>query len=151
MQWLVRADGHQLGPLSHEDLLSWAKAGRLKAVDFVWREGMETWLPAGQIPDLAPLLWSSFPAGPTSLSNDALTRALLPVGRSGWAIAAGYLGIFSLLVLPAPFAVITGVLAIRAIRRDSSKHGMGRAVFGIIMGGLGTVAPLAMLVESIFS
>ena len=38
------------------------------------------------------------------LGDDAAMRMLLPVGRSGWAIAAGYLGLFSLIVLPAPYA-----------------------------------------------
>jgi len=69
-------------------------------------------------------------------------RLLLPVGRSGWAIAAGYLGLFSLIVLPAPIALIVSIIALWDIRRSKSsphpKHGMGRAIFGLIMGVLGT-------------
>jgi hypothetical protein len=69
-------------------------------------------------------------------------RMLLPVGRSGWAIAAGYLGLFSLIVLPAPIALIISIIAIRDIRKSRTaahpKHGMGRAIFGLIMGILGT-------------
>lgn len=72
-------------------------------------------------------------------------RLLLPVGRSGWAIAAGYLGLVSVLVLPAPFALLCGVLALRQIRRDPKAHGTGRAVFGVVMGGLFTALPLALL------
>lgn len=68
------------------------------------------------------------------LGDSAMIRALLPVGRSGWAIAAGYLGLFSLLVIPAPFAVIIGILGIRDIRKNPKKHGMGRCIFGIVMG-----------------
>lgn len=67
---------------------------------------------------------------------------LLPVGRSGWAIAAGYLGLFSLIILPAPIALIVSIVAIRDIRQsrtwDHPKHGMGRAIFGLVMGILGT-------------
>jgi hypothetical protein len=74
--------------------------------------------------------------------DDRAMRAILPVGRSGWAIAAGYLAFFSVLLLPAPFALICGVLAMREIRRDPSKHGMGRAVFGVVMGALGVAAIL---------
>jgi hypothetical protein len=37
-------------------------------------------------------------------------------------------------------------MAVREIRRDSTKHGMGRAVFGIIMGGIGTALLLLWLV-----
>jgi hypothetical protein len=80
------------------------------------------------------------------LGEDAGIRMLLPVGRSGWAIAAGYLGLVSVLLVPAPFALLAGILAIREMRRDTKKHGMGRAVFGIIMGGLGTLALGALLI-----
>jgi hypothetical protein len=67
---------------------------------------------------------------------------LLPVGRSAWAIAAGYLGLLSLIVLPAPLALVVSIIAIWDIRRSKSsphpKHGMGRAIFGLVMGVLGT-------------
>jgi len=69
-------------------------------------------------------------------------RILLPVGRSGWAIAAGYAGLFALLVLPAPIALILGVLGWRDIWRSKGtaapKYGMGRVVFALITGVLGT-------------
>jgi hypothetical protein len=80
------------------------------------------------------------------LGDDAGMRMLLPVGRSGWAIAAGYLGLISVLCIPAPLALITGILAIREMRHNPKKHGMGRAVFGIVMGGLGTVALVVILI-----
>jgi predicted acyltransferase len=67
-------------------------------------------------------------------------RMILPVGRSGLAIAAGYAGLFAVLLVPAPLALLLGVLAARDLRRNPTKHGMGRAVFGIVMGALGSVA-----------
>lgn len=69
----------------------------------------------------------------TDIGQDAGFRLLLPVGRSGWAIAAGYLGLISVLAVPAPFALLCSIMAIRDIRKNPKKHGMGRAVFGIIM------------------
>lgn len=69
----------------------------------------------------------------------AAMRLILPVGRSGLAIASGYLGLISILALPAPAALITGILALRDIRRHPEKHGMGRAIFGLVMGMFGTV------------
>ncbi len=75
----------------------------------------------------------------TRIGDDRLMRALLPVGRSGWAIAAGYLGLFSLLFIPAPLAILTGIIGIIDIKRHPHRHGMGRCVFGIVMGVLGTV------------
>jgi len=76
------------------------------------------------------------------LGDTTLERMLLPVGRSGWAIAAGYLGLFSLIVLPAPIALIVSIIAIIHIRKSRAdahrKYGMGRAIFGLIMRLLGT-------------
>jgi hypothetical protein len=80
-----------------------------------------------------------FPPQP-SIGDDAGARWLLPVGRSGWAIAAGYLGLFSFVIFPAPLALICALLAIRDIRRHPRRHGMGRAIFGLIMGILGSLA-----------
>jgi hypothetical protein len=80
------------------------------------------------------------------LGDDPVMRALLPVGRSGWAIAAGYLGLFSLLVLPAPLALLTGIVGIVDIRRHPHRHGMGRCIFGIVMGFVGSAVLVLFLV-----
>jgi hypothetical protein len=71
---------------------------------------------------------------------------LLPVGRSGWAIAAGYLGLVSVLLLPAPLAVACGVMAMVHMKKNPELHGMGRAIFGLVMGSLGTIVLLIVLV-----
>ncbi len=73
------------------------------------------------------------------LGDDPAIRMLLPVGRSGWAIAAGYLGLLSLACFPAPLAIITGCIALWDIHRHPEKHGMGRAIFGIVMGTLASI------------
>ncbi|MEO7100123.1 MAG: DUF4190 domain-containing protein [Luteolibacter sp.] len=78
------------------------------------------------------------------IGDDAGIRMLIPVGRSAWAIAAGYLGLFSLVVIPAPLSLIISIIAIQDIRRSkltqNVKHGMGRAIFGLVMGIIGTLA-----------
>lgn len=84
------------------------------------------------------------PVVTSELGDTAAVRMLLPVGRSGLAIAAGYAGLFALLIFPAPIALLLGILAVRDIRKNPKKHGMGRAVFGIVIGALGT-AVLAFL------
>jgi hypothetical protein len=71
---------------------------------------------------------------------------LLPVRRSGWAIAAGYLGLLTLLPCFAPFAIITGILAIRDIKKNPGSHGMGRAIFGIVMGVLALLAVVVAMI-----
>ncbi|MBA4019036.1 MAG: hypothetical protein C0483_17855 [Pirellula sp.] len=82
------------------------------------------------------------PRNRTDEAESAGMRILFPVGRSGWAIASGYLGLISILLIPAPMALFTGIMAIRDIRRNPKKHGMGRAVFGIVMGAFGTLSLL---------
>ena len=90
---------------------------------------------------------SHLPLPPPTLGDDPALRMILPVGRSGWAIAAGYLGLFAVLGIFAPLALLAGILAVRDINAHPGKHGMGRAIFGIIMGTLGTVLLVVMVVS----
>jgi len=83
---------------------------------------------------------------PRDIGQDAGIRLLLPVGRSFWAIAAGYLGLLSVIPIFAPFALGCGIIAIVDMRRNPHRHGMGRAIFGIVMGGIFCVALVAMLI-----
>jgi Domain of unknown function (DUF4190) len=96
-----------------------------------------------QNPSPGPPPMQAATQGPGGIGQDAGMRMLLPVGRSGWAIAAGYLGLVSVLLLPAPIALLISLIAIRDISRSAAspqpKHGMGRAIFGLIMGAIGTV------------
>jgi len=95
----------------------------------------------------------AMPAYAPPIEEDASMRMLLPVGRSGWAIAAGYLGLLSPLVLPAPPAIITAIMAFRDMRRHPEKHGMGRAIFGLVAGGIVTlialVGAVAVIIEEL--
>jgi hypothetical protein len=82
---------------------------------------------------------------------DALTRMVLPVGRSAYAIVAGYLGLFSVLLVFAPFAILFGLLAVRDLKLHKDKLGMGRAVFGIVMGAVFTIVLIVMIILSFTS
>ena len=66
----------------------------------------------------------------------AIDRLILPIGRSRWAIIAGYLGLLSFIPGVGILAIVTGVLAVRDIKRNPEKHGMGRAITGIVLGVL---------------
>ena len=59
-----------------------------------------------------------------------------PFGLSLLAILAFYLGLFSPLVLPAPFAFACGMFALKDIKAHRGKHGITRAWFGVILGGV---------------
>ncbi len=70
-----------------------------------------------------------------------------------WAIAAGYFGLFAVSLVFAPPALICGLVAVADIRKSklgpNPKHGMGRAVFGIVMGTLGTLVGIFIIVAII--
>jgi hypothetical protein len=85
------------------------------------------------------------------LEDDPLARLALPIGRSPWAIIAGYLGLLSVLLIPAPAALVTGVLALREIRRNPRLGGKGRAIFAILMGVPGTILFLLLLAIYIYA
>ena len=80
------------------------------------------------------------PRPTTDLGQDPAMRILLPVGRSGWAIAAGYAGLFAACPLGAPVAIILGIIAIVHLRRNPKLHGLGRAIFGLVMGIVSMIA-----------
>lgn len=77
------------------------------------------------------------------MGDDAGVRLLLPVGRSLWAIAAGYFGLLSVIPIFSIPALVCGVVAIMDIKKSQlgpkPKHGMVRAWFGIVMGVLGLI------------
>ncbi len=79
------------------------------------------------------------PSAAAPTDHGVAMRMLLPVGRSGWSIVAGYLGLFALIIFPAPLALVAGVLAFRDLKKHPEKHGRGRALFGLLMGILGTL------------
>ena len=76
-------------------------------------------------------------AGPGYAAVNHDLDYLLPVNRDGFAIASGYLALFSLIPNPvtSTFAIAFGWIALRRIP-VSGKLGRGRAWFGIIVGGL---------------
>jgi hypothetical protein len=101
--------------------------------------------PAGSIPYARPADYTADYVRPPDIGQDAGMRMLLPVGRSGWAIAAGYLGLFSFIFFPAPIALIVSIVAIKDIKSHPDRHGMGRAIFGLVMGILGSIVLVMMI------
>jgi hypothetical protein len=82
---------------------------------------------------------------------DAVERLLMPVGRPASAIAAGYLGLFSLLPFFGPIALIVSLFALRTLKRHPELSGRGRAIFGLVMGSITTLLHLLVLVMLLIS
>ena len=130
--WFHGTPERQHGPFTLAELRHFATQGRLPPSTLVWTEGMREWTPIEQLPRLFALVPATPPA-------DAATRMLIPVGRSGWAIAAGYLGLLSFLPPVGPAAMVVSLVAARDLRHHPEKHGWGRVVTGLVLGLLGSV------------
>jgi hypothetical protein len=74
-----------------------------------------------------------------SASASSTDRLLMPVDRPLSAIAAGYLGLMSLLPFFGIFAIACGVYALSVLKKNPELIGRGRAYFGIVMGVIFTL------------
>ena len=83
----------------------------------------------------------------TSAGDNAALRLLVPIGRSGWAIAAGYIGLLSFIPFVGFLALALGIVAVRDLHKHPDKYGAGRAWFGIIAGGLSSLVYLMMFIS----
>jgi hypothetical protein len=156
--WYYSRGNERQGPVPLSTLQQWAVEGHILPSDYVWRPGDQQWIAARDVRELfdaqgegvnAPPDAPPAPVPPPlppvthmpqsrSVADDPGMRMILPVGRSPWAIVAGYLGLLSLAILPAPIALVVSIFAVADLRRHPEKRGMGRAVFGLVMGVMGT-------------
>lgn len=79
-------------------------------------------------------------------AEDVAVGLVIPHKVSGLALAAGYVGLVSLCLVPAPFAILLGILALCDLRKHPGKQGYGRAIFAIVMGTLALIMGLGLLV-----
>lgn len=135
----VSRNGKVVGSFEHDQLRQMYETGVMQASDHAWTEGMKEWqtlaalFPALSPPPVPPRPPAAAPQ-PRPMAPNGCLAMVIPIGRSGWAILAGYLGLVSVLLLPAPFAIWCGILAIRDIKQNPMKLGLVRAWFGIIAG-----------------
>jgi hypothetical protein len=125
--WFYESKGERLGPVTLAALKEMIAQGTVVQTTRVWAKGMNDWVPAGSV----AALYEQKP--------DLGMRMLLPVGRSGFAIAAGYLGLLSMIPLVGVLAIVFATLGIMDLRKHPEKTGMGRIITGYVLGGLATV------------
>lgn len=144
-EWFYGVAANRLGPVSATVLQQMAQSGQINPLTNVWSEGMPQWVPAGTLPLLYPPGTMQRFAPPAS--DGGALNLLLPMGpQSGFAIAAGYLGLFGLFLAPLSIlAIIFGVLALRDLKSHPEKRGKGRAITGIVLGALVIVGITAVL------
>jgi hypothetical protein len=119
--WFYEVGSERRGPVTLDELKRLVQTRAVNRDTKVWAEGMAE-------PVLAGGLAVLFPPEP-----EAWMKWLLPVGRSGWAIATGYLGLFSFIPFVGYFTLVTAVLAIFDLRRHRQKSGWGRVITGLVI------------------
>jgi len=67
---------------------------------------------------------------------------IVPINVAPLALIAGYAGLGAFLCLPAPIALLLGVLALRDLEKRPDRTGKGRAWFGVVTGVVGTLCLL---------
>ena len=136
--WFYRVGESQLGPVPVIELQRLMGSGQIGPSVALWREGMPGWVPASHVPALTP--------------SEGGLQFLVPTGRtSGLSMTAGYLAIFGFFFPPlAPVALVLGILGVRDLRRHPQKNGWGRAITGIVLGGLVTLGLLFVLGVIVF-
>lgn len=63
-QWFAMVKGQQVGPLPLPALQTKVHAGEVKLGTFLWREGLDGWRRAEELPELLPLFAAPKKAGP---------------------------------------------------------------------------------------
>ena len=84
-------------------------------------------------------------------TNDASLGYIVPINTSIWAIFAGYAGLFAVLVVTAPIALVLGIIALVDVKKHPEKTGKGRAIFAIVMGAIFTLLPLGIFVFAVIA
>ncbi|MGZ3440169.1 MAG: DUF4339 domain-containing protein [Polyangia bacterium] len=134
--WYYEADGERRGPLSAEQMKVLVKAGAIRRQTRVWRPGANE-------ADLTRA--GDFLAELATVPTDDHLVNVLPVGRSGWAIAAGYLGLLSLMPFVCYAGVIVSAIAAWHLKRNPKKLGWGRVITGFVIS-----VPMSILYTGLF-
>ena len=129
----------RLGPFSLEQVNALVSTKQLFATDLAWHDGMGTWQPLQAVATPRGIIFPPGSVPGTSASSTQGLEWIIPINRSALAVAAGYAGLFTILVFPAPIALILGLLAFRDFKNHPEKRGRGRAWFGTIAGGIVTL------------
>jgi hypothetical protein len=135
------------GPFEISKIQALADQGKINQQNQICEQGQEEWKPLSSIITISPVMNASTPPPPPPPqaavvlpATDPGLALLVPVGRTGTSVLAGYLGLVSIFLgIVGPFAIIVGVLALKELNANPGRLGHGRAWFGIIGGILGSL------------
>lgn len=85
------------------------------------------------------------------LGDNAGMRFVLPIGCSGWTIAAGYCGLLSFIplvgLLLAVLSIVFGIIGLVSVSRNPHKHGIARVVIGWVFAIPSVIIHLIVLLS----
>lgn len=88
-----------------------------------------------------PLPQEGQPVPPVQPQRDRIAEFIVPINRSPLSIAAGYFALFSFpFLVPAPIALLLGILGLSDIAKHPNRAGKGRCWFAVIYGAIWTIA-----------
>ena len=114
-------------------------------------------LPPRPVPPRAEPGLAPWPGPPPALMGLAASGGVPPsatpsaAGPTGMAQAAFVSGLLSIFLCPAPVAIILGILGILDVKRAPGRTGLGRSIFGLCAGLVGSLALGAALVSGVLS
>jgi hypothetical protein len=153
-RYIVEGGGEPMGSVDAFTLSQLAQSGGLIGRQVLIAESGQP-LSEGQVQSVIrsvqlppPVLREPIHQGPVDGNQDPM-RFVAPIHASGWAVAAGYLGLFSLVLVFAPFSIGAGLLALKDLKANPHKTGKGRAIFGLAMGIIFTILLIVILIGSL--
>jgi hypothetical protein len=120
-RWFYEQDDGRHGPHTLLEMRELVQGGVIRRSTRVWPPNGEP----GSAADIVALL----SAPPTNAGLDYL----VPVNRSGWAIAAGYLGLFSFIPGFCYAGAVVSLYAAIHLKRHPESRGWGRVITGLVI------------------
>ncbi|MFT3684161.1 MAG: hypothetical protein QM783_04400 [Phycisphaerales bacterium] len=146
------ADGRSFGPADEAMLRTWAQEGRIPPVaKVVGSDGSSC--RAIDCPPIAEIMSRIAAAPPTAAG--ALPQGETDVGvvipyKNGAALAGYYTSVASLIpvvgLIAGPVAVFLGIKGLQAVKANPKVHGTAHAWVAIILGGLVSLAYVALII-----
>jgi hypothetical protein len=128
----VNRGATSLGVFSEEEVREGLRTGRFAPADIGWREGMATWQPLSQFPELGVSQAAGSPPGSTALATSAAAMKTEPLAI--WSFVLSLLGLVCCgFILGIP-GVICGHLALSKLQKEPQLQGKGLATAGLIIG-----------------
>jgi hypothetical protein len=123
-----------LGVFSEQEVRDGLTAGRFAPTDIGWREGMATWQPLSQFPEVGGTDAPGVPSIPATAVPTPAVAKTEPLAI--WSLVLSLVGLFCCGFVVGIGGVVCGHLALSKIQREPQLQGRGLALAGLIIGYL---------------